>query len=189
MKDDYAQDVEKQNEVLRAIVEETTKKLEHFEKLVTNFDYLPTFVINHNEKSPIPNYRHFPFIHQCLESAYEVTSDFVGDDILSHVERENNKPKPRRKPEKVGVIDFQCWYLGSLERTYHICIWSPTSVKGMDKYNISLNQENPAGIAPTWDLSEDQLYQSKIPSIPVLRHRIIEDLLDCKVTHKYILDK
>jgi len=188
MKDTYAQDVEKQNEKLRELLDETTKKLVDAEKTIYEFDYCPTFHINHNKRAKVLNYIHSPFIHQNLTSTYEVLTDWVSDDILTHVERSKNKPIKIRKPRQVSIIDLQCYFLGSLERTYHIWIYSPTAVKGKEKYGISVTTEIPNGI-PDWDNEKVLLYESKVPSAKELRDNILEDLQDCQVLNKYVEDK
>jgi hypothetical protein len=185
MKDDYTQEVEKQNEKLRELLEETTKKLVVAEEVISKFDFHPTFVLNHNRKSPIPNYIHYPHIHQNLGATLEVLSDLVGDDILTDVERNDKKVRNRKCCKLVSKIDLQCWYLGSLERTYQIHLYHI----GKNIYNIATNVDMPAGIVPQWDEYEDRLYKSKLPKNDDVRKAILEDLQDCKVMHKYITDK
>lgn len=182
---DYDKEVEKQNDTLREKLEETTLRLEKCEKEIETFDFLPTFVINHAPKSPIPNYMHDPFIHQNLISAYEILVDYMGDAIMTHTERNSEKDKKRRKPIIISKINFQCWYLGSMERVFHVDTYFPV----MGKYDVSVSMEQPAGIRITWDDDEDKLYTSKLPTCASIRKRVISDFQDCKIMHKYIIDK
>jgi len=183
MKDAYTKEVEKQNEALRDAIEDTTSKLMKLEKEIYLFDYRPTFVINHRKKSPLPTYDHYPFIHQNIDSALEVVVDYVADAILTHVERVDGKK--RRSPKTICMIDFQCWYLGSLERTYIVHIVYPMQ----KKYSISIGMDKPPGILPMWDEEFDNYYKTMIPTEKSLHKYIVEEILDCKDLHQYLYDK
>jgi hypothetical protein len=184
MKDSYVNDVEQQNNNLRAKLEEAMANIEVLEKKIEMFDFLPTFSINHNPQSPIPNYTHESFIHQCLQSAYEVLSDMVGDDILTHVERKVVQKKTR-KPKMVSKIDLECWYLGSAERRFHVTVYSLPD----GRYDVSVEMSNPAGIKPSWDSEEDEMYRAMVPTSLDVRKQILSDLQDCQTLSKYIIDK
>lgn len=189
MKDSYTQEVEKQNEKLRTILDDTTQKLVKAEETIAMFDFLPTFVLNHAEKSLIPNYRHSPSIHQNLTSTLEILSDMVGDSILTDVERKNSKSRKGKKQRVIKIIstlELQCWYIGSLERTYVVDVGRIKE----DEYDVYVHMTPPCGIiTPQWDEKEDKWYLSKLPKNEEIRNTIIEDFEDCRIMSKYIKDK
>jgi hypothetical protein len=183
MKKDYTRDVEKHNESLQQKLEETLTKLEMLEKEKEMFDFLPTFVINYNAKSPIPNYVSEPFIHQNITSTLEVMIDWIGDGILTDIERHN---KTKRRAVKLACqIDMKCWYLGSLERTYGISVY----FIGKGKYDVATWEVVSTGMKPSWDDEEESFYLSKVPSCKEVEITILEALRDCKVMSKHIKDK
>lgn len=182
---DYIKSVEKQNEALQAKLEETTSKLDQLEQQVDNIDFLPIFLINHAPKSLIPSYTHSPFIHHNLISAYEIMADFIGDGILTHDSRNSLKDRKRRKPIVITTVDLQCWYLGSLERLFHVTVYYPI----MQKYSIAVNIDIQESAIPTWGDDEDSVYLDKIPDTDQVRKRIMQDLRDCHIMHKYVIDQ